>query len=235
MNPDCAVCGRAERSIFSSLEPELFAELSAASSVHRFPAGEKIVALGAPALAVYCVMSGTVKLTRLGEKGDRQVLRLLGSADVFGLRPILAENDFAVTATVLETCTICIMPKATVLDMLQRSSRFALRVMKYLAQEIRLSEDFLMVLTQRPVRRRVADLLLLLHGHDIRGDDWEPLRVRSLKRKEMAEAIGATPETLSRVLAEFAKQGLIEVNRREIKLLDLDALQIVASDKVRKS
>jgi len=235
MNPDCAVCGRAERSIFSSLEPELFAELSSAGSIHRFPAGETIVTQGAPALAVYCVMAGAVKLTRLGEKGDRQVLRLLGPADLLGLRPILAGNDFAVTATVLENCTACIMPKETVFDMLQRSSKFAFRVMKYLAQEIRVSEDILMALTQRPVRRRVADLLLLLHGQAIRGEDWEPLRVRSLKRKEMAEAIGATPETLSRVLAEFAKQGLIEVNRREIKLLDLETLQIVASDKLRKS
>lgn len=231
MKPECARLLELPRSVFRDLEPEIYAEVAEQGSVQKYRAGETVIVPGAPVHSVCCVLSGAAKATRLGERGDRQILRLLGPADMFGLRPLLAGHDFVITVTVLEPCTVCAFPRDAVLDALRRSTRFAFRVMRYLAREIRTSEDFLMVLTQRPVRRRVADLLLLLHGHDIRGDNWEPLRVNRLKRKDMAQAIGATPETLSRVLAEFAKDGLISVNRREIKLLDLEGLQTVASDK----
>ncbi|MCP4572787.1 MAG: Crp/Fnr family transcriptional regulator [bacterium] len=231
MSLNCLGCRRPERCLFNELEPDLCRELTDVATTHKVGRGETISTPGAPVLAVSCVISGAAKLTRMGERGDMQILRLLGPSDVLGLRPILGDENFAATTTILDDCTLCVLPREAILHVLERSTRFAFRVMKYLAQQLDISEELLIALTQRPVRRRVADVLLLLHGHDIRGDKWEPLRVKRLKRKEMAQAIGATPETLSRVLAEFAKQGLISVNRRDIELLDVEGLQVVATDR----
>lgn len=72
-------------------------------------------------------------------------------------------------------------------------------VMEYVARKMKVNEDVLMALTQRPVRRRVADILLLLHGHSIDGDDWDPFPLTHLKRKEIAQLVSTTPEVLQEV------------------------------------
>jgi CRP/FNR family transcriptional regulator len=102
-----------------------------------------------------------------------------------------------------------------------------------LARELRYSEDMLMVLTQRPVKRRIADVLLLLHGRRIDGEDWAPFPPVRLKRKEIAQMVGTTPETLSRTLAEFAAAGLIRVDRRRVTIRDEAGLQKVERDAAR--
>ncbi len=218
-------------SLFKYLEPELYDDVVAAATPHQLGAGETFFTEGTPALAVYCLRNGTANLSRMGERGDRQVIRLLGPADIFGLRPILAGENFACSATALVDCDLCTIPRAAILRVLERSPRFALAALKYMARELRYSEDLIMVLTQRSVRRRLADVLLLLNGHKIRDDDWDPFPMVRLKRKEIAQMIATTPETLSRTLAEFAAKGLVRLTRRDIDLVDIEGLQTVASEK----
>jgi CRP-like cAMP-binding protein len=178
-------------------------------------------------VVVTAVLEGSVKLTRAGERGDPQLLRLLGPGDVFGLRPLLAGDTFAVAALALEPVRAATYPAAFVHELLQESPAFAMTVLTRLARELRYSEDMLMVLTQRPVKRRIAEVLLLLHGRRIDGEDWAPFPPVRLKRKEIAQMVGTTPETLSRTLAEFAAAGLIRVDRRRVAIRDEAGLQRV--------
>lgn len=220
-------CPALGQSIFRQMETEHYERVCAARTVHRHPAGSVICNQGSAPCAVYCIQSGTVKMTRAGEHGDLQILRLRGPADVFGLRPILAGDTFTVDAVALSDSVVCMVPRHLVLDLLDESTIFARAVMEYLAREMKITEDVLMALTQRPVRRRVADVLLLLHGHAIKGDDWKPFPMLHLKRKEIAQLVSTTPETLSRVLAEFSDAGLIRLTRNELEILDTDGLQAV--------
>lgn len=219
--------------IFSSLEPHLKHRLDAERRIHQHHGGHVFCVEGDPVTVVTGVLDGAVKLTREGERGDPQVLRLLGPGDVFGLRPVLAGDTFAAAAIALEPVRTATYPAATVLELLQASPPFALAVLARLARELRYSEDMLMMLTRRPVKRRIADVLLLLHGRRIAGDDWAPLPRVRLKRKEIAQMVGTTPETLSRTLAEFAAQGLISLDRRRIAIRDEAGLQQVERDAPR--
>ena len=210
--------------IFSALEPHLRMRLEATRHLHHHRAGHRYCVEGDSATAVTLILEGAIKLTRAGERGDPQVLRLLGPGGVFGLRPVLAGDTFAVSAIALAECRTCTYPARALVEMLRASPDFAAAVMAHLAQELRYSEDMLMVLTRRPVKRRIADVLLLLHGQPVPGDDWAPFAGIRLKRKEMAQMVGTTPETLSRTLAEFAQQGLIDLDRRRITLRDASGL-----------
>jgi CRP-like cAMP-binding protein len=209
------------------------ARIETARLANPVPAGHVFCEQGDTARAVYCILRGAVKLVKAGERGDSQVIRLLGPHDVFGLRPLLAGDDFAVRAVAVDECQVCTIPKATIMSLLRESVRFAGAVMTHLAREIRYSEELLMVLTQRSVRRRVADVLLLLNGHAVLGDAWTPFPRVQLKRREIAQMVSATPETLSRTLAEFARRKLILVDRKNITILDAEGLQLLDRDEGR--
>ena len=213
--------------IFSALEPHLRSRLEVTRHQHHHRAGHVYCVEGDTAAAVTLILEGAVKLTRAGERGDPQVLRLLGPGDVFGLRPVLAGDTYAVSAIALTECRTCTYPARAVVELLRASSPFAAAVMAHLARELRYSEDMLTVLTRRPVKRRIADVLLLLHGQRVPGEDWAPFVGIRLKRKEMAQMVCTTPETLSRTLAEFAQQGLISLDRRRIALRDIEGLERV--------
>ena len=210
--------------VFAALDPALRARLEAVQRVHAHPAGHVFCAEGDPVPGVTRILEGSAKIVREGEGGDPQVLRLLGKGDFFGLRPVLARQPFAASVVALEPCRVAVHSPEVVQALLRESPAFAAAVMAYLAHEWCYSEDMLMVLTRRPVRRRIADILLLLNGHRVPGDEWLPFPPVRLKRKEIAQLVGTTPETLSRTLAEFAKSGLIRLDRRNLEIIDAAAL-----------
>ena len=222
---DCQRCPALGRSIFNVLDDQLFARIHDTSSTRAFATGAVLCREGDEAHGVHCLQAGAVKLTRTGESGEIQMIRLLGSAGTIGLAPVLEGAGHSTQATALSGGAICTIPRDTIHDLVRRSTDFAFTVMKYLSHELRISEDFLIAITQRPVRRRVAEVLLLLHGHAIEGDDWTPLPTVRLKRKEIAQMVAATPETVSRMLAEFAKLDLILMTRTHLELLDPESLQ----------
>jgi CRP-like cAMP-binding protein len=130
--------------------------------------------------------------------------------------------------TALTEVQVCFVGRDRILEVLPAAPRLALGIIRFLARETRTFKDIMMALTQRPVRRRVADVLLLLHGHTVEGDDWVPLPSVRLKRKEIAQMVGATPESVSRTLAEMAEQGLIRMTRTELEIVDSAGLQAAA-------
>jgi len=225
MTDDRSRCAAGNHEIFCALESHLLRKIDGSRFTNRFPAGHVFCEEGDAARAVHCVLEGAVKLVRSGERGDNQVVGLLGPNALFGLRPLLAGDGFAVRAVAIEDSLVCMIPKSTFTGLLRESPPFAFAVMAYLAREIRFAQDLLMALTQRTVKRRVADVLLLLNGYQVEGGDWSPFPQVKLKRREIAEMVSTTPETLSRTLAELAKQKLIHVTRKEIVILDAQGLQ----------
>ncbi len=233
MQADPARIPRPEDGLFGMLEPAVKLRLDAVRRVQTHPAGHIFCVEGDPPHCVNLILEGSVKLTRSGERGDPQVIRLLGAGSIFGLRPVLAGDTLAASAVALEPCRAARYPASAVLETLEHSPAFARAALAYMARELRYSEDMLMVLTRRPVKRRIADVLLLLHGRRVPGDSWSPFPRLQLKRKDIAQMVGTTPETLSRTLAEFASKGLISVDRRRIELRDAAGLERVERDELR--
>jgi len=231
MISDCRKCTNHDTSIFRGLEPALAERLAAVASVQQYRHRQIICSEGSSVRAVHCVIEGAVKLSRAGERGENQVLRLLGPGAVIGVRPIMANEDYAARAEAAGDCCLCRVPRASFLELMHDSADLCRNVTSWLARELRISEDLLMVMTQRTVKRRIADLLLRLHGEIIDEEDWLPLPHIRLTRREMAQMVGTTPETFSRVLADFAKRGLIALTRRDLTIVSPSRLHALADPK----
>jgi CRP/FNR family transcriptional regulator len=221
----CSVCGHRAHGLFCGLAGQHLDTLDRARIVQRYERGQPICDQGDPANALFCVFSGSVELYKIGPGDTEVTIRLLRPGDVVGYRPMLADEPLAASARALENTTLCVIPRNTVFDLLRNSPETAMRLLQKLAQELRVSEEELVARVSQSVPQRVARFLLWLReglrNHPGNGLDIDV----SLRREDMAHVIGIAPETLSRVLHDLERRGIVQLDRRRIRILDLPRLQ----------
>ncbi|HVP38451.1 MAG TPA: Crp/Fnr family transcriptional regulator [Candidatus Saccharimonadales bacterium] len=226
----CAVCQRRATGQRCGLGTLAGDRLDQDKATHLFRRGQLIFAANTPPHALYVVRSGRVKVFRTGDDGEEQVIRLLGPGEMLGYRPLLAGEPVAANAEAVEDSSICIIPAATIRELLRDLPELANLLLTKLARELRASEDLMMDLLHRPVRQRAARLLLNLLEDNRRALEPEVLHARHLRRQDMARMIGTTPETFSRVMRAFAQRGIITLSRASIRVRDRALLRQAAGE-----
>jgi CRP/FNR family transcriptional regulator len=214
--------------MFRTLTGSHLLKLDKAQSAHEYRRGQIIFYEGNPPLAVHCIYSGSVKLYKTG-RGDKKIaIRLLGRGKLMGYRAVLANEPYAATAEAVETAKICTIPRDTFEELLRDDLEFAHLIMEELAHELRISEDQMVSRMHESVRQRTARFLVwVLDGLGGQGEKSNRIVVPIL-REEMAQMIGTTPETLSRVLKELATEKVIVVDRKRITVVKQRALRRLA-------
>ena len=226
--PRCSTCGARDQGLFCSLTGSHLLKLDRQKTAHEYQRGQIIFYEGNPPLAVYCVYSGVVKLYKAGKNDKRVLIRLLGPGEIIGYRALVADEPYAATAEAVETATICTISRDTLESVLADDFEITMRLMAKLATELRVSEEQMVTRTQDPVRQRTARFLIwLLENLQHPSKKSSAISV-PLLREEMAQMIGTTPETLSRILREFANQGLINLDRKNIEVAKLRPLRRLA-------
>lgn len=192
--------------------------------MHDCQPGQGLFYEDSPALVLQSIVRGTVKLYKTGPKREQLVIRVLGSGDLLGFRPILADEPYSASAEAIETTTICSITKETFLDILRKSAQLSLSMMRRLALELRVSEEQSLALSQLSARQRVARMLLELNSKAGRpSTDGSRIDV-PLSRAEMAQMAAITPETLSRTLRNLADEHVINLTRSHIVITKVDLL-----------
>ena len=212
--PRCAACSARARGVLSALAAPSLLKLDRGKFAHEYHRGQVIFYEGNPPLAFYCIRSGVVKLYKSGKRDRRVAIRLLGSGEVLGYRAILANEPYAATAEAVERTVVCAIAKDAFEEILRDDTQLAFRLIAKLATELRISEDELVSRTQRPVRQRTARFFLwVIEALQNKSEDKNRITL-PLLREEMAQMIGTTPETLSRVLREFTTRKILKIDRK---------------------
>jgi CRP-like cAMP-binding protein len=227
-NLDCAVCANFPDSIFFGVNKSILGTLHREKWVQDYQPGQIITYEGNQSFAMHCIYSGRVKLYKVGRKAEPLVIRLLTPGETIGCSAVLADAPYAATSEAIESTTVCTISKQTLFELLRKSVDLALRLLAKMAQELRTSDELMLVLTQDSVRQRTARLLLfLLEKGGEKSKTGKVLKI-PIFRKEMAQMIGTTPETLSRTLHYFAQRGILRLTRSEIHIDNLHTLQTLA-------
>lgn len=187
-----------------------------AIGIGRYADRQIIFQEGNPALAVFCVRAGIVKLSKTSATGEPLIIRLLGPGRLIGYRPLLSGESFAASAEAVGEVELCTIPATVFRRLLEESPTLALRLLALMAQELRVSEEQSLVLAHESVRARtVRQLLDFLKDTGVGLESGAPVAV-PLLRRELAQMVGTSPETLSRTLHRLAQDGALRLTRTAI-------------------
>jgi CRP/FNR family transcriptional regulator len=172
----------------------------------------------------HVVRSGYVKLTSILASGRTQITGLRGSGQLVGFA--WERTVYPYTATALTPITACRIAHRAVLQVLQQESAVTLRVLERLAEELAQARTLIRDIGGRNARQRIASFILSLCPQEIKAASTLPL---PLRRQEMAELLGLSRETVSRVISDLMADGLILIARGRVSILSPAGLSACAS------
>jgi len=207
--------------ILQRADPELVREFQRNTFFARIPAGKDVFVQGDYADAIALLLSGVVRVYKIGETGREITLYRfgLGESCILTANAILGQQSFPAIATVEQDAEAVMIPDATFRDWVNRYELWRSFVFDLLAQ--RLLGVMLIVdeVTFRRMDARVADFLLA------RSRRQNPIHVT---HQEIAAELGSSREVVSRILGGFAGQGIVRLGRGVVEVLDFPALESTA-------
>ena len=220
INVDCSNCSSQGKSIFCQLEKMASAKVSEHKIMNNYKKGQTIYFQGNPAFGLYCINSGKIKVSTIASDGRESIIRIASSGDSLGHQNLFNEENYNATATVIEDAIICFFDKAFIHQAVKDEPTIALNLIQSLSREVSSSESKTTSLTQKNVRERLAELLLMLQNKfGVKEKNRTKLDIL-LTREEMASMVGTANETLIRFIAEFKVEGLIEQEKKTIFIKD---------------
>ncbi len=184
--------------------------------------GELLFKQGTNPKSVIWLIAGKAKIFQETTSGQRQTLYIYSDGDLIGYRQLIAGEVHPVSAMLLEDATIMLIPEAAFRRLIDDSPAFARNVLSALARDFTVWTNRMTVFTKFPVRRRLILAILILHQQY--GTSGSPPGIITMTRTELSEYVGASLETVVRVLNTLKTKGLLQISGRRIRIMDPGAL-----------
>jgi CRP/FNR family transcriptional regulator len=207
---------------FAGLDATALETVARAAIRRDYDPGQVVFLEGDPCAGLYVVQDGWLKSVKLSPAGREQVIRFVGPGETFNEIGVFAGYSNLVTVVALEPTTVWIVPRETMLQLLDEHPGLARITIQNLAKRILHLAAMLEDLSFRTVEARLARFLLeqSLEG-TVRRQHWTT-------QAEMAARLGTVPDVLNRALRSLVEQGLIRVERHQIQILDREGLEAKA-------
>jgi CRP/FNR family transcriptional regulator len=177
---------------------------------------------------VYAVRSGFFKTSLVGGEGREQVTGFFMGGDLIGVDG-LASGRYQNIAIALEDSDICAIPFSGLEEISRKVPSLQRRLHSLLGQEIVRGHGLMLLLGSMRAEERIAAFLISLSRRLLsRGFSGSTLVLR-MRRDEIGSYLGLKLETVSRILSELQKNRLIEVQQKQISMLDIDGLERILS------
>lgn len=196
--------------------------LSKARPVSKYKKKEVIFHVGDKPHYIYFLNKGSVKTYKTHDDGKDFITNVYKEGDFFGHVPIFENSYYTDSALVLEESEICKIPKEDFLALIYKNRDVAGQFIRMLSNQIEEQEKQLLRLAYDTVRKRTAEALLSLIKDTKSKGQKHSVQVT---RDDLASMAGTATETVIRCLAEFKEDEFIEVNGREIVILDPQGLE----------
>jgi len=176
---------------------------------------------------LYFLQKGKICMRREGIGGQQQIIRMVEPGAIFGFIAAIEGRNYLSTTIAGEDTVVYQIPISLMFHFIWENSDFAMLFLKELSSLLGLSVERTMSLTQKHIRGRLAETLLILKEKYGVEDDGQTLAVY-LSREDMAQMSNMTTSNAIRTLSAFASENLIAIEGRKIRFLDLDELQEIS-------
>lgn len=213
--------------IWSVLTPEEKRRITDAITIHRFKKNQIIYAERDEAEYLWCLFEGKAKMYKDGIGGRQQTLRLLRPVQYFGYRAYFAGEPYVHTAVTMEPSVIGAVPMKVVSELIDANRQVAWFFIHELSSNLGSADTRTVNLTQKHIRGRLAEsLIVLLESYGVE-DDGMTLRVY-MGREDLANLSNMTTSNAIRTLTTLVTEKVIIVDGRKIKIIDEAALRKIS-------
>src|SRR5215472_12791940 len=209
--------------LFMGLPPGDISAIAAFAIPKHLDKGDYLFHEGDRSEGFYVVQKGAVNVHRVNAAGKEQVIHLFRPIESFAEATLATEGGYPADARATEPTTVLLVPKADFVELIRKRPELALRMLGSMSQHLRVIVGLLDDLTLKDMETRLANWLLKRCPRPIGGGAVE-IELDRTKRVLAAE-MGTTSETLSRTLAKFRDQNLLQVKGNTITLTKPRELQ----------
>jgi CRP/FNR family transcriptional regulator len=192
--------------------------------------GEHLFRIGDSFDAIFAVRSGSLKSYCITEEGEEQIIGFHLPGELLGLDAII-DGNHPLAAKALETTSLCEIPFAELEILASRLPGLRRQFLRMMSKEIRQDEENIVNLGQKSAEERLASFLISISNR-LRRRGFSPSEFNlSMSRGDIGNYLGLALETVSRLFTRFQNEGLLEVDRKHIKLHERDRLCTLAGAK----
>ncbi|MBL0682045.1 response regulator [Aquimarina mytili] len=191
--------------------------------IAEYKKGKIIYKEGEHSNKIYLILKGVIKSHKMDENGKELITALYKADDFLGFTSFTDNVPYQESATAVEDAQLAGISKSNLKDILDKSKNISLELMELLTDNLSEIKDQLLQMAYSSVRKKTAQTILQF----AQVLNKKPEDNIKISRNDLASVAGIATESLIRTLSSFKKDGLIDIEGRNIKILDLAGLQLV--------
>ncbi|WP_188207559.1 Crp/Fnr family transcriptional regulator [Alkalibacillus aidingensis] len=212
--------------IFKDLSYEELLEVGKISHQRSLSRGKRIFNEGEERTAVYFVVSGLIKIYKVSEDGQEQVINLLKSNEMFPHVGFFDDTPYPATALTLTDAELIVVPIEGFELLLLQKPQISIKVMRVIGKKLLALQERIQHMSTQTVSQRTVSTLIRLSEE--LGEEREDSSVYvniPITNTDLANMIGVTRESVNRTFNRLKKEDIMSYNRRKIIIHDLEKLQ----------
>ena len=202
--------------IFAELTDGDIASLGRLASRRRFPKDTVVFFENEEGDSFFMILDGRIKVTILGDDGREVILSMLGPGDFFGEMALLDNEPRSATAIAVEETELLSLHRTDFQTVLTENRSITSALIKVLTARLRRANHQISTLALLDVYGRVARVIVDMAREEGRRLRDGRIAFRRATHQEIANRIGTTRETVTRMLKDLERQGLIHIEGKEI-------------------
>lgn len=218
-----------QSSLFRGLPEDELRRLEGIGELREFDKGDMLFHEGREGVGFYVVASGQVKVFKMSFDGREQILHILGPGDPVGEVPVFAGTTYPANAQAMGRAGLYFFPRKKLVELYRESPSLAMNMLAVLSRRLREFTVLIENLSLKEIPQRLATYL-------VHQQSLKPVSARvklNVTKGVLSNILGTSQETLSRVLGKMSQEGLIEVQGKEISILDMERLKGLAEGGTR--
>jgi len=208
--------------VFQDLTEDEMEEIDRATTITSCRKGKILYMPEDTSEVLFLLKQGRVQLYRISPDGKKLVIATIGPGTVFGEMALIGQGMHNTFAEAIENCVLCVMSREDVERLLITKPKVALRIFEVLGRRLKEAEARLEEIAFKGIPARLASLLLALSAEQ--GSDT----ITGLTHQDLAEQVGTYRETTTQTLNHFKAEGLIEIGRKRITIVDRAGLERIS-------
>lgn len=189
----------------------------------NFQQGDIIYDEGQNSNYIFLIHDGVVKCHKFDEQGKELTTALYNTSDIFGYTSFIQNIPYQETSTAIRDVELFGLSKDQLKQVLDNNQNVTLELIEMLTDDLKGVKDQLLQMAYSSVKKKTASTILKF-AEKLNHKPGDPIKI---SRSDLASVAGIATETLIRCLSDFKKEGFIEIEGRNIKILDIEELQDV--------